>query len=149
MFSSFPALTARTRCGGKNITTDETSCALAGLGSEPCTENISLPFSFPWFGDTSVTEIAVASNGQLTIDAPLATSRGESIVIGGSVRFPQIVINADVSKAGKDFYEMEVLYMPLENSVIILWESTPKITVVNGQIELFIDGTIEMRWGAA
>ncbi|MCP3979064.1 MAG: hypothetical protein GY716_06985, partial [bacterium] len=101
-------LVAGTAIAQGNYTASDTGCssfsAIAGgtstrlstvSGCDDCTELVSLPRAFNWFGDTAITAVQVASNGQININSTDGNSNcctADPVVIGGNYTKPRIAL---------------------------------------------------------
>ena len=131
---------------------------------ESCTMavTVELPFTFLWFGDTSITSVAVDFGGQINIDNSLEVINGvaDTIEVGGMYTGPRIaVLKTDgvVSPTESytttpDIYDSGVFTLDTGNSFIISWENVAIIypggflCPFSYQAELFPNGNIALRW---
>jgi len=135
---------------------------LAGVSScDDCTEVVTLPFTFPWYGGAlNVTQVNVSSNGSINLGPGAAASlccsawaldngqAGGTPVPGQQVaRIDVLQEDLDPAGTGGNIYALS-----LGTSFIISYESVsfypgPASGSVNAQVELFVTGDIEIRIG--
>ena len=133
----------------KSIANSSDTVRLNGLSnSDDSTQQVQLPFEFPWFS-TTLTRVVVSSNGQINMDgrfidnccsadkiSPNSNYNGERVAIAQEDLNPS---------RGGDIFVLEKT-----SSVVISFEGVPFFSSqgeVNAQVELFEDGEIELRWG--
>ena len=116
---------------------------------EPCTlaVSVSLPFTFLWFGDTPISSVAIDAGGQINIDNSLEVINGilDAVEVGGVYTRPRIAfLKSDVSPGS-------IFTLDTGSSFIISLEEMALIhpsgflSVVNGQVELFPNGNVEIH----
>jgi hypothetical protein len=118
---------------------------------DDCTELVSLPFIFNWFGDTPITQVRVSSNGQINVNSSDSNSNccsADAVEVGGSYTQPRIAI------AQEDLFPVvgpgAIWALDTGSSYIIDFANIGFFAFrgdVNAQTELFPNGTVEIRWG--
>jgi hypothetical protein len=120
-------------------------------GCDDCTELVTLPFIFNWYGDTPITQVRVSSNGQINIDATDTSSNccgADPVVVGGAYTLPRIAV------------AQEDLYPGISAGAIYALDTGSSFIIdfnnivffggggnVQAQVELFPNGDIQIRWG--
>jgi WD40 repeat protein len=118
---------------------------------EPCTAAVSvqLPFTFLWFGDTPITSVAIDAGGQINIDNSLEVINGiaDTIEVGGIYTHPRIAIlkSEGVLSPGSIFTLNTGSSFIISLEEMFFLHPDGLISRVNGQVELFPNGNIEIR----
>lgn len=156
-YATGPALTPFTPIGGVPGVVLLTTAS----GCDDCTQTVTLPFTFPWFGgNLNVNQVSVSSNGCINVDGSTANlccsawSLDNGQAGGSPAYFQQIariaVLQEDLDPAGTGG---NIYTLDLGTSFIISYEAVsfypgPTNGSVNAQAELFVNGDIEIRIGA-
>lgn len=130
---------------------------LSLIGDDKLRLNQSLPFAFPFFGE-SFTSVHVSTNGNLFFSTPPTRANGDADDVPGSVvgltKFKMISGLWDDLRTDRSFGD-DVFITADANHVIFRWKgvtfgdgSIASEFPVNFEIELFPDGTIKTRYGA-
>jgi hypothetical protein len=119
-------------------------------GCDDCTELVTLPFTFNWYGDTPITQVQVSSNGQININAGDTDNNccsADPVVVAGAYTQPRIAV------AQEDLYPPTgggIYALDTGSSFIIEYDNIPfyfDVGNVQAQVELFPNGDIQIRWG--
>lgn len=119
---------------------------------EPCTAAVSveLPFTFLWFGDTPITSVAIDAGGQINIDNSLEVSNGiiDAVEIGGKYTRPRIAFlkTSGVLSPGSIFTLDTGSSFIISLEVMYLLHPDGFLSTANGQVELFPNGNVEIRY---
>jgi len=137
------------------LTTGGTPMSL--IGDDKLRLNQSLPFAFPFFGE-SFSSVHVSTNGNLFFSTPPTRANGDADDVPGSVvgltKFKMISGLWDDLRTDRSFGD-DVFITADANHIIFRWKgvtfgngSSASEFPVNFEIELFPDGTIKTRYGA-
>jgi hypothetical protein len=147
------AYTQSLQCGNySSIVGQSGTVMLSTISScDDCTELVALPFTFNWYGDTSITQVRVSSNGQININSADTSSNccsADSVVVGGSYTQPRIAVAQEDLNPGASLGAVYAL--DTGSSYIIDYSDIAFFGFpgnVQAQVELFPDGRVEIRWG--
>jgi subtilisin family serine protease len=124
-------------------------------------ENFSLPFNFPFFGQ-SYNTVTISTNGNLYFSPPPKRSNGDAddvpSSIDGLAQFKMIAgMWDDLDLRTSSRADADVYVVPNSSTIIFRWQGVPCNDFGNGctggdpinfEIELRADGTIITRYGA-
>ena len=149
-FDCSPFLPITPGAAGSTILATVSTC-------DDCTQNVTLPFAFPWLGYYPVTKVSVTSNGAVNIDqnnnpslsndvaaTPISTA-SQSIPSGISVA------HEDLNPAASASAVVLTSYNEAQGAFTISYQNVPFWNTggyMNAQVVLYRDGTVELTWGA-
>ena len=150
MAGNAAAYTESTSCSAYSTISGDPSAVILNTVStcDDCTELVSLPFLFQWWGDTPTTAVRVSSNGQINIDSTNTSSNccsADPVEVGGYTD-PRIALAQEDLNPGASG---TIYALDTGTSLIIEYNTVfySNSGSVNAQVEMFPDGNVELRWG--